>query len=445
MNTITSWGRVSATVPQITVPQAPATQPAGSYLPVGLGRSYGDTALPDGIAVSTAGLNRILSFDAGTGRLVAHAGVSLAAILDHVMAQGWFLPVLPGTRFVTLGGAIANDIHGKNHHAVGSFGAHCLSFEVLRSDGQRLTCSAAENAGLFAATIGGMGLTGLVTSAEIQLMKVPSPCVQQERIRFDNLDGFFALAQESQATTQSHARFPYAVAWVDALATGTALGRGVFLRGDHAPDGPRIDALDPRQIPFPVDPPFALINRLTLTGFNAVYRNIPPGRRTRSLVRPEGFFFPLDKVANWNRAYGPKGLRQFQCVIPLAQARDAVAAMLVAAQEARHGSFLTVLKLFGEKRSPGILSFPRAGATLTLDFPCQGDKTDQLLARLDAITLAAGGAVNPYKDARMSRAVFEASFPDWARMLPHLDPMARSVFSSRIGLTGSPSIPQGQA
>jgi FAD/FMN-containing dehydrogenase len=436
MNTVTSWGRVSASVPQIVVPQGRAALPAGSYLPIGLGRSYGDTALPDGTAVLTAGLNRILSFDVETGRLVAQAGVSLAAILDHVMAAGWFLPVLPGTRFVTLGGALANDIHGKNHHVAGSFGAHCLSLELLRSDGQRLNCSTSENAGLFAATIGGMGLTGLITHAEMQLVKVPSPWVVQERIRFDDLGGFFALADES------HARFEYAVAWIDALASGASLGRGVFLRGNHAPEGAPIATLDPRQIPFPVDPPFALINRLTLTGFNAAYRNIPWRRHSTSLVRPESFFFPLDKVANWNRAYGPRGLRQFQCVIPLESARAAVAKMLTTAQQAGHGSFLTVLKLFGPRRSPGILSFPRPGATLTLDFPCQGKATDALLGALDAITLEAGGAVNPYKDARMSRAVFEASFPHWADMLPYLDPDARSLFSSRIGLTKPASAAQ---
>jgi FAD/FMN-containing dehydrogenase len=432
MSSITSWGRITAEVPQVMTPDAaaPFALPTSPYLPVGLSRSYGDTALPDGVAISTAGLDRILSFDPATGQLVAEAGVSLAAILDHVMSSGWFLPVLPGTRFVTLGGAIANDIHGKNHHAAGSFGAHCLSFELLRSDGRHLSCSASENAGLFAATIGGMGLTGLITRAQIQLIRVASAWVRQDRIRFDTLRDFFTLAHESQ----NH--FAYTVAWIDALASGASLGRGVFLRGDHAPGGKPIHVLDPKQIPFPVDPPFALINRLTLSGFNAAYRNLPWRRHTTGLVRPESFFFPLDKVANWNRAYGPKGLRQFQCVVPLQEAYGSIGAMLLSAQKAGHGSFLTVLKLFGARRSPGILSFPRPGATLTLDFPYQGAKTDELLETLDQITLASGGAVNPCKDARMSRAIFETSFPEWSQMLPYLDSNARSVFSNRIGLTG---------
>ena len=199
---------------------------------------------------------------------------------------------------------------------------------------------------------------------------------------------------------------------------------------------------EPFTLPFPVDPPFALINRLSLTAFNALYRwSALRGQRKR-LVDYRSFFFPLDRVRNWNRAYGPKGLRQFQCVLPLETARETVTALLGAARDAQHASFLTVLKVFGHVPSPGLISFPRKGATLTLDFPYRGEATDRLLAGLDAITLGVGGAVNPYKDARMPAAVFAASFPGWQRILPYLDPQARSGFSVRVGLQATPAAPQ---
>lgn len=438
-----AWGRVRAVPRRIVQPAGAAevTAPAEPYLAHGNGRSYGDTCLPDaGVLVAMRSSRKVIFWQPEVGVLRAEAGILLAEVLDLVIADGWFLPVVPGTRFVTLGGALANDIHGKNHHGAGTFGAHVRAFELVRSDGTRRICSARDNPEWFAATIGGMGLTGIVSWVEIQLMPVSSPWIEQEALPLASLEDFFVCARESDGD------FAYSVAWIDSLASGPDLGRGVFFRGNHAPPGgtDRLPAA-PFTLPFPIDPPFALINRLTLTAFNRLYRWSALRARGRRLVDYRSFFFPLDRVGNWNRAYGPRGLRQFQCVLPLDGARASVAALLLAAQAARHASFLTVLKIFGDCPSPGLISFARPGATLTLDFPYRGAATDELLGQLDAITLAAGGAVNPYKDARMSRAVFEASFPDWQRILPYLDPHARSGFSARVGLEAPAAPPRETA
>lgn len=425
-----SWGRLAADAGDIVRPGEAhgLSAPARPYLAYGNGRSYGDSCLPAGGAlVDMRGLNRILAFDPGSGLLRAEAGVLLSDILAFVIPQGWFLPVTPGTQLVTLGGALANDVHGKNHHRAGTLGRHVTAFELIRSDGTRRLCTPQENAGWFAATIGGMGLTGLVSWIEIALLRAPCPDVRQETVRLDRLADFFALSAESDA------QFDYVVAWIDSLAAGRSLGRGKLLRGNLVEAG-RARARAGWSLPFPLDPPVPLINGLTMRAFNALYRGLPwPARRTAT-VPWTGFFYPLDRVRDWNRAYGPGGLRQFQCVVPFGEAETAVREMLERSQRAGHASFLTVLKAFGDLPSPGLLSFPRPGMTLTLDFPYRGTATDALLAELDAVTLAAGGAINPYKDARMSAAAFEASFPDWRAIRPYLDPMARSAFAERVGL-----------
>ncbi|MCC2095941.1 MAG: FAD-binding oxidoreductase, partial [Hyphomicrobiales bacterium] len=391
-----------------------------------------------GSAIDTRAMNKVISFDAQTGVLRAEAGILLAQILDVIIGQGWFLPVTPGTRYVTLGGALANDVHGKNHHGAGTFGCHVRAFELLRSSGVQMVCSPKTNPDLFAATIGGMGLTGLVTWVEIQLMRAASAHVNQTSHKFRNLDEYFDRFADTEDQHE------YAVSWIDSLASGTALGRGVLMLGDHvavAPASPlpADDAMRKPRLAIPFRPPFSVISPLTLRAFNLAYYNAP--RKTgREMVDYKTYFYPLDGIDGWNKLYGPRGLRQFQCVLPEDNARDAVKAMLRLSQAAGHGSFLTVLKKFGAVRSPGILSFPRPGYTLTLDFPYRGGATDRLLTDLDGITLSAGGAVNPYKDARMSREVFEASFPNWRRMTDFIDPQAQSAFSARIGLCAS-SVP----
>lgn len=378
----------------------------GVLLPYGNGRSYGDTCLNRaGSVIDMRGRAAILGFDAANGVLEAEAGALLSDIIDFAGPRGWFPAVVPGTKFVTLGGAIANDIHGKNHHRRGTFGAHVESIELLRSDGRRYRCSRTENAALFAATIGGMGLTGLILAASIRLMRAPSLAVDQAITPFASLDAYFDLAPQADATNE------YAVAWVDQLASGRRAGRGLLITGNHTEGGATAAGRSLLGVPF--QPPVNVLNRPVLRLFNEAYYRAKARKAGASRIGPDGFFFPLDGLANWNRLYGPAGLFQHQSVIPEAAARQAIPSMLEASRAAGQGSFLTVLKRFGAVASPGLLSFPRPGYTLTLDFPNRGQATLDLLARLDAITIDAGGAVNPYKDARMSPAIFAASFPGW--------------------------------
>jgi FAD/FMN-containing dehydrogenase len=425
-----SWGGLEAqgsttfTAPAWIAATLPQRPPVLAY---GNGRSYGDSCLNDGgPLILGRSLDRIVAFDSENGLVTCEAGVLLDELLELVVPAGWFPPVTPGTCFVTIGGALANDVHGKNHHRAGTFGRHVRAFELIRSDGSRLTCAPDLNAPLFAATIGGMGLTGLITQVTLQLMPIASAEMQQEAIHFDGLDRFFEIAAESDATHD------YTVAWIDALASGPRFGRGVFFRANHAPAS-MAPASRPRpSLPFPLKPPVPLINRLTLRAFNTLYRAAQRRSPEPRRIAYQPFFYPLDRVRNWNRAYGPKGLRQFQCAIPMAQAQAAVEEMLRRTLAAGEASFLTVLKLFGDVPSPGLMSFPLAGATLTLDFPNRGARTETLLAELDRITLAAGGRVNPYKDARMSPATFEASFPHWRDFAAHIDPGFSSSFWRRV-------------
>jgi FAD/FMN-containing dehydrogenase len=397
-----------------------------SLLAYGNGRSYGDSCQNEaGAVVDMRSLNRIHAFNAETGVLEADAGVLLSDIIAHAAPYGFFPAVVPGTQFVTLGGAIANDVHGKNHHRRGTFGCHVESFTLLRSDGKTHRCSATDNTRLFAATIGGMGLTGLILSASIRLMRVHSLDIVEKATPFRDLCEFFDLAEAADQANE------YAVAWIDQLAGGRNSGRGLLLSGNHAEHGSHAASRVGGNFSVPVQPPFNVLNRPFLTAFNAAYR----WRKSRATVPRQagyqGFFFPLDGVRDWNRLYGPKGLFQHQSVVPEETAREAVPALLAAAGQAGQGSFLTVLKRFGSIRSPALLSFPRPGYTLTLDFPNRGAATLTLLRELDRITVEAGGAVNPYKDARMGAEIFASSFPEWQRLEALRDHAFMSDFWAR--------------
>ncbi|MFA6154421.1 FAD-dependent oxidoreductase [Mesorhizobium sp.] len=397
-----------------------------SLLGYGNGRSYGDSCQNEaGTVIDMRPLNTIRAFNAETGVLEADAGVLLSDIIAHAAPHGFFPAVVPGTQFVTLGGAIANDVHGKNHHRRGSFGCHVESFTLLRSDGRTWRCSATENPRLFAATIGGMGLTGLILSASIRLMRVHSLDIVERVTPFRDLGEFFGLAEAADQANE------YAVAWIDQLASGPNSGRGLLFTGNHAEHGSHAASGAGGTLSVPFQPAFNVLNRPFLTAFNAIYR-WKKGRSTGPRqVGYQGFFFPLDGVHDWNRLYGPKGLFQHQSVVPEDTARVVVPALLSAARRAGQGSFLTVLKRFGSIRSPALLSFPRPGYTLTLDFSNRGPATLTLLRELDRITVEAGGAVNPYKDARMSADMFASSFPEWRRLEALRDPAFMSSFWAR--------------
>lgn len=397
-----------------------------SLLAYGNGRSYGDSCQNQlGTVVDMRPLNRIRGFNAESGLLEADAGVLLADVIAHAAPHGFFPAVVPGTQFVTLGGAIANDVHGKNHHRRGTFGCHVENFTLLRSDGHSYRCSATDNPRLFRATIGGMGLTGLILSASIRLMRVSSLDIVEKTTRFRDLREYFDLAEAADQANE------YAVAWIDQLAGGRNSGRGLLFTGNHAEHGSHAAARASAKFSVPLQPPFNVLGRPFLTAFNAAYRWKKGQSNAPRRVGYQGFFFPLDGVRDWNRLYGPKGLFQHQSVVPEEAARAIVPALLTAARQAGQGSFLTVLKRFGGVRSPALLSFPRPGYTLTLDFPNRGAATLALLGELDRMTIAAGGAVNPYKDARMSAATFVASFPEWPRLEALRDPAFMSGFWAR--------------
>lgn len=400
----------------------------GFALPYGNGRSYGDSCLnPGNYLLLTRGLDRFIAFDPDTGVLRCEAGVTLAEILDLIVPHGWFLPVTPGTRYVTVGGAIANDVHGKNHHRAGSFGNHVTRLELQRSDGERINCTSGDASDWFAATLGGLGLTGLITWAEMRLRRIVGPWLKSECIRFDNLDEFFQLSLESVKTHE------YTVAWVDCLSQGKALGRGHFLRADHVPV-----AIEERpepsksQLSMVFTPPFSLVNRFSLRPFNALYYHRQRSRRRRSTVHYSPYFYPLDGIRNWNRIYGPRGFLQHQSVLPPATAHGATAALLREISSSGTGSFLAVLKEFGDRPSLGMMSFPRPGTTLALDFPNSGPAVFALLDRLDAIVAEAGGAVYPAKDARMSGTMFRQGFPRWEAFQAYIDPRFSSGFWRRV-------------
>lgn len=403
----------------------PSFEDTRSFLPWGNGRSYGDSCQNDnGVLLATRGLDRFIAFDARSGVLECEAGVTLAEIIDQVLPTGWFVPITPGTCLVTVGGAIANDVHGKNHHRMGSFGCRVLGFELLRSDGTVLHCSRAENSDWFGATIGGLGLTGLIRRVKLQLRSVPGPFLYGQSLRFANLQEFFALSNASDAD------YEYTVSWLDCSAGGKGLGRGIFMRGNHAPVSGMSPKARPLSVPF--TPPISLINRWSLAGFNRAYYHRPSAHSEDAIWHYRPFFYPLDGIRNWNRIYGPRGFFQYQCVVPDTYAQDSLTEMLAAISRSGSGSFLAVLKMFGRVLSPGWMSFPRPGATLALDFPNGGASTLKLLDRLDQITLSAGGAVYPAKDARMSGRAFKQYFPRWQEFAERVDPRFSSSFWRRV-------------
>ncbi|HWY68180.1 MAG TPA: FAD-binding oxidoreductase [Terriglobales bacterium] len=390
-----------------------------SLLAYGMGRSYGDSCLnSDRDLLDCKALNRILDCDWEAGRVCVEAGITLGDLLEVIVPRGWFMPVVPGTKFVTVGGAIANDIHGKNHHRAGTFGCHVKQITLHRSDTSPVVCSPATNSDLLQATIGGLGLTGVIGSAEIQLKRIAGNAIEVETLTFRDLNQFLDL---SAASDQSH---EYTVAWVDCLSRG---GRGIFFRGSHAEKNVSCRSTK-ITVPFAF-PEFGL-NRPAVKLFNRAYFGLKARKPGSAVIHYDPFFFPLDSILNWNLLYGRRGLVQYQCVLPAGDA-GAVKTIIEAVSKSGEACFLAVLKAFGEIQSPGLLSFPRPGLTLALDLPMRGNRTLALLSRLDELVLANGGALYPAKDARMSSTMFKSGFPNWASLVPYIDPKFSSSFWRR--------------
>ena len=427
MVAVTAWGRLGqweheriALNDRSRIASAIASAKPG--LAFGMGRSYGDACLnPGGVLWNTTGLDRFISFDPRKGVLACEAGVLLRDIQHLTIPRGWILPVTPGTQLLTVGGAIANDVHGKNHHVRGSFGDHVRKLSLVRTDGEIIDCGPRLNRQWFAATVGGLGLTGVIREAEIQLKRCPGPWLDTETIAYSSLAEFFELADSSEAGWE------HTVSWIDCLSGG----RGLFMRANPADAGvrPEPGAL---KLTVPIVPPFSLVNRLSLRPFNFAYFHLKKWRAGQAVAHHEPFSYPLDKLLEWNRMYGPRGFFQYQSVVPRKNGQLAVQAMLDEISRSSDGSFLAVLKTFGDRQPVGMMSFPRPGVTLALDFPNRGERTLKLFERLDAIVREAGGHLYLAKDARMPRDLFEAGYPRLAEFLKYRDPGIRSGLSRRL-------------
>lgn len=430
MKPVTSWGRLSADPHHVVGLNDPTKVKGLVYqapqlgLAHGMGRSYGDVCLnPQGRLWVTTGLDHFIAFDDNIGRLVCEAGVLLRNIQRLVIPRGWILPVTPGTQLVTVGGAIANDVHGKNHHVLGSFGDHVQNLTLIRTDGEVIQCGPNVQPDWFAATVGGLGLTGVITQAEIQLRRVASPWLDTETVPYANLPEFFRLADDSEA------EWEHTVSWIDCITGGG--GRGLFMRGNPTNAKNRL-APEERKLTMPIVPPVSLVNRLSLRPFNTAYYHLKKWKAGRAITHYESFFYPLDNLLEWNRMYGPKGFFQYQCVVPREVGQDAIQAMLKEIASYGGGSFLAVLKTFGNRQPVGMLSFPQPGVTLALDFPNNGFNTHKLFERLDVIVHEAKGRLYMAKDARMPRELFEASYPHHVEFMKYRDPGISSALSRRL-------------
>jgi decaprenylphospho-beta-D-ribofuranose 2-oxidase len=374
----------------------------------GNGRSYGDASLNPEATIDTRRLDHLLDLDRATGSLVCEGGVLLADVIDAMLPRGWFPPVTPGTKFVTIGGMIACNVHGKNHHVAGSIGDHIEWLDLAIGEGRVLRCSASENADLFAATCGGMGLTGVILRACVRMFKVESAAVRQRKLRAPTLAHAFALFEESLEWT-------YSAAWIDCLANGRDLGRSIILLGEHALTNelplarraaPLVRAAR-RPKRMRVDFPALALSRAAVRIFNWLY--YAAQRPGETIVDLEPYFYPLDEIYDWNRIYGRRGFVQYQCVLPLASSEAGVTRLLTEIAMRGQASFLAVLKRMG-RQSVGMLSFPMEGYTLALDFPASPANL-ALLDRLDTITAEHGGRIYLAKDARLSANTFAASYP----------------------------------
>lgn len=427
-----SWGAYPQTTHEVSQilwrdDLLPISTDETTVLPYGNGRSYGDCCLNDGgRLLDTSRLDHFISIDLEQGILRCEAGVTFDTILELIVPHGWFLPVTPGTRYITVGGAVANDVHGKNHHKVGSFGCHISQLELLRSNGQRVLCSRTEKTEWFSATIGGLGLTGLIVWVEFQLKRIHSPLMAAEILPFSDLSEFCELCDASDHGWE------YTVAWVDSLAKGRKLGRGVFIRGNHIQKGGLNQHSHRRTIIIPFNFPRWVLNQYTVRLFNWLfYRRQLLGNHKKT-VHYAPFFYPLDGIRHWNRLYGKQGFFQYQCVVPIEGGQEVIAKILKLSAHSGQGSFLSVLKLFGSVPSPGMLSFPRKGITLALDYANRGDKTLQLLNKFDEIVRSVGGVVYPAKDARMSSQSYQCYYPQWKKFSKYIDPRFSSSFWRRV-------------
>ncbi len=417
MDKVTNWGlypTVEAEVFQSSdykeLSEFVATQ--DHIIPRGNGRCYGDSSLQKKIC-STLSLNKFLHFDTERGILKCESGVLLSEVLEVIVPKGFFLPVTPGTKFVTMGGAVASNIHGKNHHIEGALSLYVTGLDILTETGEIIHCSRSSNADLFVNTIGGMGLTGIILSVSLQLKKIASSYIRQKSIKAKNIHALLDYFE-------SYNDWTYSVAWIDCLSKGDQLGRSILMVGEHA----ELDELKPSEAGDPlmvhkknqINVPFTLpsfsLNKYSIKAFNFLYYNKQFKKMADTVIHYNPFFYPLDVLDNWNRIYGKNGFVQYQFVIPFKNGKEGLVKILEKIAEAGAGSFLAVLKTMGEgDRFSAPISFPTSGYTLALDFKAN-KKTFELLSVLDEMVIDFGGRIYLTKDARMDKKVFEKTYHD---------------------------------
>ena len=441
--TLSGWGNYPLSRGDIIRPERfnQLNQLEGCSIPRGLGRSYGDASLNGGRrVVLMERLNRMLAFDEKTGILQAEAGVTFEEILDVFVPRGWFLPVTPGTKYVTLGGSIACDVHGKNHHNDGSLGDHVKELKLVVADGTTIPCSPQQNLELFWATVGGMGLTGIISEATLQLMPIETSYMAVRHYPTKDLTETFEVLGNSKKDDK------YAVAWIDCLATGISMGRSIVMNGHHADptelstkhqDGLFLPKKSQHSIPFNF--PSWVLNPLLVKAFNAFYYKWQSSKKEPFLIDYDRYFYPLDSIAHWNRLYGRRGFVQYQFVLPTKAAPEGLRMILEELVKSRRGSFLAVLKRFGAE-GKGLLSFPSEGYTLALDLPLTCGLLP-FLDQLDELVLKYGGRIYLAKDARMKPETFRMTYPRytaWKKIKGEVDPEGRfnSDLSRRLRMEG---------
>jgi decaprenylphospho-beta-D-ribofuranose 2-oxidase len=406
---IYGWGKYPAIDAKILLPQthndcANFLKSNQIVLPRGMGRSYGDSANSSTVIESTY-LDHFIEFDKTTGVLTCEAGVSIREILQLITPKGWFVPVTPGSSFVTMGGAIASDVHGKNHHLSGTFSEHLLSFDLMLGSGEIISVTKDNYPDLFRATCGGMGLTGMILSASIQLKPIQSSRIIQSTIKTNCLEEVCEQFEANHAST-------YSVAWIDCLASGKRLGRSLLMLGEHSQDG-TLKLEKKKSLNMPIDMPSSILNHYSIKTFNSLYYHRIFSQTKTELVSFEPYFYPLDAIDNWNRLYGEAGFVQYQFVLPKAVGVKGLRQILEVIVKSGKGSFLAVLKVFG-RANENYLSFPIMGYTLALDFK-MSEGTVQLIKQLDSMVVEMGGRIYLTKDALMSETSFKKTYPHWER------------------------------
>jgi decaprenylphospho-beta-D-ribofuranose 2-oxidase len=433
---ISSWGGAASTARELRSEDLAAVT-ARAVLTRGLGRSYGDSSLPavgDGPVASSLLADRILGFDETTGLLSAEAGLTIGEIQRLFLPRKWTFPVLPGTQFVTLGGAVASDVHGKNHHLSGTIGQHVVDLVMRLADGRIVSCSRRENESLFRATVGGMGLTGHILEVTVRMQRIPSPWIWSESERIGGLDEFIAALRRSAEA------WPFTVGWLDALARGGRLGRGILIKGRWAEqdEAPREPPPPLRRLTVPVYLPGWTLNRASVKVFNELYFRRHPSSPKQGIVHPESFFHPLDAILHWNRIYGRRGFTQHQCVLPEGERPGATQRYLESLAELGAASFLCVIKDCGAE-GDGLLSFPRPGISIAVDLPMRRD-IRQIVDHLNEMVLAEGGRIYLTKDTVSRAEHFRAMEPRLDAFLTERrrwDPDGRLRSAQSVRLFGS--------